>query len=170
MSVKRKQFDQWVEEAIEMVPKRLTRGMRDLVFVVDDRPTREIVKESKLRRGYGLLGYYQGFEKTESKKPSNSPDKIYVFRKPILEQYKRLSVVRRQVMKTIWHEISHHFGSDENGAERAEKMMFEKYVKKNQKSRRLKREVKKKSKVKKGRRGYKRKTKITFRIDEKAIF
>jgi len=46
MSVSRKQFDLWAEEAIEMVPKRLAKGMRDLVFVVDDRPTRKIIKES----------------------------------------------------------------------------------------------------------------------------
>jgi predicted Zn-dependent protease with MMP-like domain len=170
MKILKKQFDSWVAEAIEMTPKRLAKGMRDLVFVVDDCPTREVIRESKLRRGYSLFGYYQGFEKTDSKSLSGSPDKIYVYRKHILDQYKTQKTIRRQVMKTVWHEISHHFGSDEDGALRAEKMMFEKYVKKNQKSRHLKREVKKMSRVKKGRRGYKRKNKITFRINEEAIF
>lgn len=165
----KKQFDGWVAQAIEMTPKRLAKGMRNLVFVVDDRPTREIIKESGLRRGYGLFGYYQGFEKTCWRKIFGTPDKIYVFRKPILEHYKTQRARKSQVMKTVWHEISHHFGSDEAGAERAERRMFEKYVEKNQKARNCKREVKKIVRVKKGRRGYKRKNKITFRLDEKAI-
>jgi len=169
MSVSRKQFDLWAEEAIEMVPKRLAKGMRDLVFVVDDRPTRKIIKESELRRGYGLFGYYQGYEKTDSKGLSNSPDKIYIYRKPILEQYKTIRAIKSQLYKTIWHEVSHHFGSDEDGAARAEKRMFEKYVENKRKRKNCKREVKKNPRVKKGRRGYKIKTKITFRINKNAV-
>jgi predicted Zn-dependent protease with MMP-like domain len=170
MSSIKKQFDGWVERAIEMTPKRLAKGMRNLVFVVDDRPTREIIKESKLRRGYSLFGYYQGFEKTCWRKIFGTPDKIYVYRRPILEQYKTERARLSQVMKTVWHEISHHFGSDEAGALLAERRMFEKFVAQSQKARSCKREVKKIVRVKKGRRGYKRKSKITFRLDEKAIF
>lgn len=167
MKITRRQFDQWVGEAIEMVPKKLTDRFGRLVFVVDDRPTLAIVKESRLRRGYALFGYYQGYEQTGRKCRAAAPDKIYIFRRAICDQYKTLRVIKSQAMKTVWHEISHHFGSDEAGAVRAEKRMFDSYAQKAKNYRTQKREMKKPTRVTRGRQGYKRKTKVTFRVEKK---
>ncbi|MDR3558783.1 MAG: metallopeptidase family protein [Candidatus Pacebacteria bacterium] len=166
MKIARRQFDQWVAEAIEMVPKKLTQNLGRLVFVVDDRPTLAIIRESRLRRGYALFGYYQGYEQTGRKKRAVEPDKVYIFRRSICEQYKTLRATKGQVMKTVWHEISHHFGSDEDGALRAEKRMFESYSQQSLAYRTKKREMKKLTRVKKIRQGYKRKTKVTFRVEK----
>jgi predicted Zn-dependent protease with MMP-like domain len=165
MKITRRQFDQWVAEAIELLPKKLVKGLKRLVFVVDDRPTRKLARESKLRRGYALFGCYQGYEQTE-RSLASQPDQISIFRKAFLEQYKTKRTIKKQVMKTVWHEISHHFGSDEAGAMRAEERMFERYAKKLGQSGMLmyKREMKKNSRLQYGRRGYKRKTKVTFRV------
>ena len=166
MKITRKQFDQWVAEAIEMVPKKLTENLGRLVFVVDDRPTLAIVRESQLRRGYALFGYYQGYEQTGQKKRAAEPDKIYIFRRAISDQYKSLRAIKGQVMKTVWHEISHHFGSDEDGALNAEKRMFETYSQQSLVYRTKKREMRKLTRVKKIRQGYKRRAKVTFRVEK----
>lgn len=165
MKITRRQFDEWVEEAVALVPKKLIKSLKRLVFVVDDRPTRKLARESKLRRGYALFGCYQGYEQTK-KSLASRPDQVSIFRRAFLEQYRTRRTIKRQVMKTVWHEISHHFGSDEAGAMRAERRMFERYTKKLGQSGMLmyKREIKKNSALKYGRRGYKRKTKITFRV------
>lgn len=166
MKIPKKQIDKWVVEAIELVPKRFLEKMHNLVFVVDDRPTRLQIKECELRRGYALFGLYQGYEQTSKRTRAVTPDKISIFRKAIVEQYKNLKKIKEQVYKTVWHEIAHHFGSDEDGAIKAEHRMFKRYVKKQQKKSIQKRAVKKATKVKAGRRGYKRKTKVTFRVKE----
>jgi predicted Zn-dependent protease with MMP-like domain len=166
MKIARKQFDRWVAEAIEMVPKKLTQNLGRLVFVVDDRPTLAIVRESRLRRGYALFGYYQGYEQTGRKRRAAEPDKVYIFRRPLREHYKTTKALKGQVMKTVWHEISHHFGSDEAGALRAEKRMFENYSQRALAYRTKKREMKKPTTVKRIRQGYKRKTKVTFRVEK----
>lgn len=163
MTFGRKQIDRWMVEAIEMVPKRLLKRMHNLVFVVDDRPTRSQVKECKLRRGYALFGLYQGAEQT-SRQHAMTPDKVSIFRKSILEGAKTSRTVKKRVYTTVWHEISHHFGASEAVAEKAEKRMFEKYCRTRQYASVLKKEVKKISNVKKGRRGYKRKTKVSYKV------
>ena len=128
MKITKKQINNWVTEAIQMVPDRMMQQMRHLVFVVDDRPTRQQVKSCQLKRGYALFGLYEGNEQTGKRKKTVAPDKISVFRRAIMEQFVRPSKVRQQIFKTVWHEIAHHFGADETKAEKAELRMFEKYV------------------------------------------
>jgi len=163
MRVSKKQIDSWVVEAIEMVPRRLMKRMRNLVFVVDDRPTRTQVRECQLRRGYALFGLYQGYEQTRKRYYYN-PDKVSIFRSAIIESAKTVATIKKRVYETVWHEISHHFGSSESQAERAEKRMFERYKRIGARARVQKKEFKKTSQVKKGRRGYKRKSKVTYKI------
>lgn len=163
MKLGRKQVDKWVVEALEMVPKRLLKRMHNLVFVVDDCPTRAQLKECQLRRGYALFGLYQGFEQT-SRLRARTPDKVSIFRKAVMEGAKTARTVRKRVYTTVWHEIAHHFGASEKVAEKAEKRMFERYCRIRQMAVVQKKEVKKISSVKKGRRGYKRKTKISYKV------
>jgi predicted Zn-dependent protease with MMP-like domain len=164
MNFGKKQIDKWVVEAIEMVPKRLLKRMHNLVFMVDDYPTRSQIKECQLRRGYALFGLYYGYEQT-SNRHAKIPDKISIFRKVILEEAKTPRIIKKRVYTTVWHEIAHHFGADEAVAERAEKRMFERYCRIHQKASVQKKEVKKISRVKKGRRGYKRKTKVSYKVN-----
>lgn len=164
MKISKKQFDQWVVESIQMVPKRFLKRMHNLVFVVDDRPTRLQLKECELRRGYALFGLYQGYEQTSKYSQMVTPDKISIFRRAVMGQYRTIRKIKEQVYKTVWHEIAHHFGSDEDGAIRAEERMFEQYVRANKKRRTQKREVKSNATITKGRRGYKRRSKVTFRV------
>jgi len=163
MIVSKKQIDTWVVEAIEMVPKKLLKKMHNLVFVVDDCPTREQIKECQLRRGYTLFGLYQGYEQT-TKRYMYNPDRVSIFRKSITSSAKTARTLKKRVYSTVWHEVSHHFGANEDQAERAERRMFERYTRLNRKARIQKKEVKKTLRVKKGRRGYKRKTKVTYKV------
>lgn len=166
MKITTKQFDQWVKEAVEMIPPKMSGKLGRLSFVVDDRPTLAFLKEADLKKGYALFGCYQGYEQTGRRIRAAVPDKVYIFRRAIIDQYKTVRSVKRQVMKTVWHEISHHFGSDEEGAAKAERKMFERYENRFRKYRFQKREVKKSAELRKIRRGYKRKSKITFRMEK----
>lgn len=163
MLVSKKQIDEWVAEAIEMVPRRVFNRLHNLVFVVDDRPTREQIKESCLKRGYILFGLYQGRKQTRERH-FYSPDQVSIFRQGVRHGVKTARSVKRRVYATVWHEISHHFGSSEEGARRAEKRMFERYARLNLGNAVWKKEIRRKTKISRKRRGYKRKTKVTYRV------
>jgi hypothetical protein len=81
-----------------------------------------------------------------------------------MDQYRSKRKIKEQVFKTVWHEVAHHFGADEEGAVKAEHRMFTRYMAYENKRRTQKREVKINTRVQRGRKDLKRKSKITFRV------
>ena len=71
---------------------------------------------------FSLLGIYEGY--IQSRKTNVGvvlPDKITLFRVPIINSCSSLEKCKKIITKTLKHEIAHHFGSDELGARKAEK-------------------------------------------------
>ena len=50
------------------------------------------------------------------------PDKITIFKKPILEAYSDPKDIKECVENTVWHEVAHHFGYGEEWIAREEKV------------------------------------------------
>jgi predicted Zn-dependent protease with MMP-like domain len=48
------------------------------------------------------------------------PDKITIFKLPILATYGRPEDIAKCVENTLWHEVAHHFGMEEEEVEREE--------------------------------------------------
>jgi predicted Zn-dependent protease with MMP-like domain len=122
MRVSKKQFEKWVVEAIDSVPKKFQEKINNLAFFVEDHPTKEQLKKVKMsRRGSMLLfGLYEGYHQANRLNIGPVfPDRITIFKKPI-ESYCETEVeLKKQITSTVWHEIAHHFGSDETGAQKA---------------------------------------------------
>jgi predicted Zn-dependent protease with MMP-like domain len=119
MHVSKNQFEKWVSEAIDSVPEKFKNRINNLAFFVEDYPTMEQLRKAKLlgRRNVVLLGLYEGYH--QSKRLNIGPvfpDKITIFKKPIESLYDTEEEIKKQVLKTVRHEIAHHFGSDERGA------------------------------------------------------
>ena len=100
-------FDQLVSDALDELPDDIRRVMSNVAVTVEDEPP----------PGQPLLGLYQGVP-LGSRGPYYAgalPDKITIYRGPI----ERMTggdpvLLRRQVRRTVLHEIAHHFGiSDE---------------------------------------------------------
>jgi predicted Zn-dependent protease with MMP-like domain len=94
-------FGQLVEAAIDGIPPRLRREMRNVSIAVED-----------LGASPNLLGLYHGVPLT--KRTTNYvgflPDRITIYRLPILWRCETLDDVVRQVRVTVVHEVAHHFG------------------------------------------------------------
>ncbi len=101
------EFEDAVSEAIEALPPDLREFMSNVAIVVEDDPP----------RGSRLLGLYQGVPLTERTSAYGGvlPDKITVYRRPLERLSGGDSVrLRREIRRTVLHEIAHHFGiSDE---------------------------------------------------------
>jgi predicted Zn-dependent protease with MMP-like domain len=101
------EFEQLVETALGTIPHDLSRAMSNLaVFVEDESPP-----------GYPpLYGLYVGVPLTQ-RGPGYAgvqPDRITIYRLPILSRCHSREEVVAQVAKTVVHEVGHHFGiSDE---------------------------------------------------------
>ncbi|MFH0929951.1 MAG: metallopeptidase family protein [Candidatus Moraniibacteriota bacterium] len=122
MRVSKKQFEKWVAEAIEGVPENFWERIHNLAFFVEDQPTREQLKKARLqgRKNILLLGLYEGYH--QSKRLNVGPvfpDRITIFKKPIESLCRTEEALKKQIFSTVRHEIAHHFGSDEKGAQKA---------------------------------------------------
>jgi predicted Zn-dependent protease with MMP-like domain len=100
-------FDQLVDEALDELPDDIRGLMSNVAVTVEDEPP----------PGQPLLGLYQGVP-LGSRGPYYSgalPDKITIYRGPIERMtHGNPQLLRRQVRRTVLHEIAHHFGiSDE---------------------------------------------------------
>lgn len=102
-----------VEDALAQVPVAYRRQMRNIILTVEDEPPQP-----------GLLGLYEGRPLAERSVISEGitlPDKISIYRGPHLRMARDRDHLRRIVSETLWHEIGHYFGMDEQQVLRAQR-------------------------------------------------
>lgn len=101
------------------LPRALSRHISNLMVRVQTRPTRGQLRRWRVPRGTTLLGFYEGTPLAA--RTSNyglvPPDVIYIFQQPIEALCASEDEVREEVRRTVWHEIAHHFGIDEERLE-----------------------------------------------------
>lgn len=103
----REEFEDLVGQALDTIPARLTKVMRNVVIVVEDDPPPRVGM---------LLGLYEGVPLTERGDTYAGvlPDRITIFRNPLQAICDTRADLVREVRVTVVHEIAHHFGiSDE---------------------------------------------------------
>lgn len=106
LDVPTEEFEELVEIALGTIPRPLARAMRNVaIFVEDDCPP----------NGPLLLGLYEGIPLTERGQwyAGVQPDRITIFRRPILGICSTRQQVVEEVTKTVVHEVGHHFGIDD---------------------------------------------------------
>ncbi|MGK2947131.1 MAG: metallopeptidase family protein [Acidimicrobiales bacterium] len=106
IDVPRDRFEELVADALDEIPDELF-AMIDNVAVV--------VREGT--EGSSLLGLYDGIPLTERDAGYDGmvvPDRISIFRRPILAMCADEAEVVEQVRITVIHEVAHHFGIDDD--------------------------------------------------------
>lgn len=108
-----REFDRLVEEAMDVIPARFRPRLKNLVFVVEAEPPRP-----------GLLGLYEGrpLPLRSSFEPVAYPDRITIYQGPHERMARGPDELRRLVEETIWHEVAHYFGLNEEQVRRAERV------------------------------------------------
>lgn len=105
------EFEQLVEEAIKSLPREFAQKMENVGVVIEDMPSIQQMQNLGLAPNSLLFGLYQGIPKTKRVNYSAVlPDKITIFKIPILMVCKTEEDVREKVRSTVIHEIGHHFG------------------------------------------------------------
>jgi predicted Zn-dependent protease with MMP-like domain len=106
MELGRAAFEELVEQALDEIPDQLAALVQNVVVLVEDEPPADEPD---------LLGVYDGVSLTErSADHTGLPDRITIFRRPLLEMCEDADELVREVRITVVHEIAHHFGIDDD--------------------------------------------------------
>lgn len=121
--MKREDFEKIVADGIDAIPEKFLKKLNNVFIVVEDEPTSVQKKKTKIRHGWTLYGLYEGIPQISRGAGYTGvlPDKITIFQKPIEEVARDEEDMKEMVKNTVWHEIAHHFGMDEDEVSRAEK-------------------------------------------------
>ncbi|MCD5397330.1 metallopeptidase family protein [candidate division NPL-UPA2 bacterium] len=108
-------FEELVEKAVLALPLYIREKMENVVLVVEQRPSEEEGRETGTRQGMILLGLYQGIPQTTWGRDFSGrlPDKITIFQESVESLAHSPGEIAELVKSTVWHEIAHHFGLDE---------------------------------------------------------
>lgn len=116
------EFEELVRQGIEAVPQKFLKKLNNVDIVIEDEPTEKQMEKLKLRGGSKLFGLYEGVPQTKRQYYSwVLPDKITIFKKPIEEVAFSKEQIKEIVKNTVWHEIAHHFGLNEERVRKAER-------------------------------------------------
>ncbi|WHZ35117.1 metallopeptidase family protein [Sagittula sp. MA-2] len=111
-------FYEIARAALNDLPEPFRAGTADVVLRVEDWAPRRILEEMGIDDPLELTGLYEGIPLTEKSVtyPSPYPDTVWLFRKPILEEWRERQVdLTDLITHVVVHEIAHHFGwSDED--------------------------------------------------------
>lgn len=110
------EFEVLVVDALADVPAEFLRHLAEVAIDVQDEPTEGQLAELGGVRRRELLGMYHGtpLTKRSVEQPYRWPDRIVLFQRNIERVCRTHEEIRRQVRKTVLHEIGHHFGMDED--------------------------------------------------------
>ena len=118
-------FEQLVSEGIDTIPEKFIKRLDNVAIVIADEPTHEQIVKNHIAAGSTLLGLYEGIPLTARGEFYGNgevlPDKITIFKNPLLAMAGHdEQALKEAVRDTVWHEIAHYFGYDDEGIEERE--------------------------------------------------
>jgi predicted Zn-dependent protease with MMP-like domain len=88
-------FEEHVRRALDSLPPQLARALENVAVVVAEQDPDDP----------GLFGVWESHEYL--------PDKITIFRGPLVAAFPRAEELEEEIRITVLHELAHYFGIDE---------------------------------------------------------
>lgn len=107
------EFDMLIQRALEELPQEYITNLDNVAITYADEPSPEQLERNHVGPHHLLLGLYEGTPQTARFSTSYSgvlPDKITIFKKPIMAVTHNDASFFEQIKRTVWHEIAHHYG------------------------------------------------------------
>jgi len=118
--VSKAEFGQHVEAALSELPERFRNFLDEVPIEIRDRPTARQLHDAGVDRNGLLLGLYVGTSLAHQSVMHGMeyPAVIYLFQEHIELICRSPDDLKREIRKTLLHEIGHHFGLDEDDLDR----------------------------------------------------
>lgn len=114
--INRREFQELVREALIALPEEFAAAMKNVAVVVEEEPSVEELESLGLDPEQDdLFGLYQGVPLPE-RGPDVPvlPDRIAIYRLPILWECETREQAVAEVRTTVIHELGHYFGLGED--------------------------------------------------------
>ncbi|MEJ0073111.1 MAG: metallopeptidase family protein [Candidatus Saccharibacteria bacterium] len=104
-------FQELIDRAFDSLPKIHRDRVQNVAILFADWPTPQQREELKLRHDQTLLGLYEGTPLAQRQgRTSIYPDRITLFKYPLLTQAHDEKSLQEAIRHTLWHEIAHYYG------------------------------------------------------------
>jgi predicted Zn-dependent protease with MMP-like domain len=107
-------FSKLIGECLDELPEQYVQGLKNVLITYEDLPSEEHLRKQKLLPYQTLYGLYEGVPLT--KRNANYqfilPDRITVFKQPLLQASQTPDELKKLIKHTLWHEIAHYYGLD----------------------------------------------------------
>ena len=122
MDLSDEEFNRLISAAMDELPQKYIRGLDNVAVVYADDPDEHQRQKADLRPGNLLLGLYEGIPLTQRGAGYNFvlPDKITLFKNPILAVTNTPAQLFAQIKRTLWHEIAHYYGLNHDDIKRVQ--------------------------------------------------
>ena len=104
-------FEKYLAEAINNIPSPYNSHIENVAFILEDYPNQEQRLKLNLYPNETLLGLYEGVPlPARNGTLKLLPDKITIFKYPLMQASRTKEELRHNIGHTVWHEVAHYFG------------------------------------------------------------
>ncbi|ESQ77829.1 metallopeptidase family protein [Asticcacaulis sp. YBE204] len=104
--------------ALAKLPEPFAGHLRDVVLIVEDFPSEELLADLEMDDPFELTGLYSGRPAETEVYTGDLPPMIHLFRRPILDEWASGEVTLEDlVAHVLIHEAGHHFGLSDDDME-----------------------------------------------------
>lgn len=116
------QFQEMIDAALGELPKTHVASLKNVAILFNDEPTPEQREKLKLLPYQSLYGLYEGIPLAfRQGQRTTLPDRITLFKLPIVQGAHDMAGVKEQIKHTLWHEIAHYYGLNHDKIRELEK-------------------------------------------------
>lgn len=115
----RRRFSILVGRALRRLPASVRDRLSNVAVMIEEEPAPEHLAEAGLGPEETLFGLYSGVPLTQRTTEYGMvlPDRITIFRRPLLDYCQSEEELMDEVRRTVLHEIGHYFGLSEEELE-----------------------------------------------------
>lgn len=108
------EFSTLIGQSLDELPEKYVSGLKNVVITYADLPDENQRQKAQLQPNQSLFGLYEGIPLTKRGSNYNLvlPDKITLFKLPLLHASTDEKDFKKRIKHTLWHEIAHYFGLD----------------------------------------------------------
>ncbi len=106
------EFNDYIAASLDELPAAYTSKLENVLITYENEPSPEQRTKLSLRCNQTLFGLYEGIPLPARGNGYQMvlPDRITIFKQPMLQVSHDLAALKAQVKHTLWHEIAHYFG------------------------------------------------------------